>query len=101
MEEVIERVRQEALLSDEEIDRAWPNSSATGQALLELSFESIAKELLRCGKFIAQAQLEKLLKNKKVRIEAENQELPENPCDMLTPDKDGNVWVNCLERKEK
>ena len=111
MEEVIERVKQEALLSDEEIDRAWPNSSATGQALLELSFESIAKELLRCGKFIAQAQLEKLLKNKKVRIEADNQELPKYDYERyLIPATDvgfvqqhmiDDGWVKCLERKEK
>jgi len=44
------------VLSDEELDKAWPNMTSTGQALYPLSFEMIALELLRCAKVIAQAQ---------------------------------------------
>jgi hypothetical protein len=44
------------VLSDEELDKAWPSATSNGQALYPLSFEMITMELLRCAKAIAQAQ---------------------------------------------
>jgi len=95
-----EKIKQEALLSEYEAFRAI-YGKIVAEALLRIDWRASLPNLAEFIDKLLPAQLEKLLKHKKVRIEAENQELPENPCDMLTPDKDGNVWVNCLERKEK
>jgi hypothetical protein len=56
-----------------------------------------------------------VLSIKGIRIECSNQDLPKVPYfpngidevykraqgDMLTPDKEGNVWVKCLKKEEK
>jgi len=96
-----EKIREEALLSDEEI-----YSLKASDPILDMSFVDDymgeARELLK-------AQLDKVLKDKRVRIEADNQDLPEYIIadrivreaqqDMLTP-KDGCVWVKCKVKEE-
>lgn len=114
----LKRVREEALLTDEEV--------------LEVTFISITdcnsfrEASLKLYRAALQAQLDKALNHKLVRIEADDQSLPENPNpitirhndsryldgfvrraynlaqqEMLTPDSEGKVWVKVEKRGEK
>ena len=103
----IERVKQEALLSDEEIMELEPRFKEMDSFVCDgTDFDKVAE-----------AQLEKLLKHKKVRIEADDQKLPEVPnfhqlnsptafnrrsgYKQAQQDMIDDGWVKCLERKEK
>jgi len=101
-----ERIREEALLSDEEI------GSLIYVKDEEKLLPGIWLEFLEILKGIAQAQLDKVLKDKRVHIEADNQDLPKiynqavytesnrmTERAFLTP-KDNEVWVKC-KVKEK
>lgn len=109
----IDRVKQEALLTDEEIlqaHKAWFSHFSCQRLWEDFPLSTIA-----------QAQLDKLLKHPKIRVEADDQRLPENPfakaadegdmyaqsrcsgyyCsqdDMLKPDSEGRRWVR-VEKK--
>jgi hypothetical protein len=103
------QIREEALLSDEEIINELRPIIAYH---LKPTDSFIAK--LNDFREIAQAQLDKVLKDKRVRIECENQDLPvpktsqaslwvyiqEAQQDMLTP-KDNEVWVKCKVKEEQ
>jgi len=106
-----ERIREEALLNDDEIVEAIcsiypPFYEDDEDEAKKAGYDSEYRDAQR--EAIAQAQLDKVLKDKRVHIEADNQDLPENPYidepngyvyeqaqqDMLNP-KDGDVWVKC------
>ena len=96
----LKRVREQALLIDKEIDIATGNTG----------FDKILQQCLRN---VAQAQLDKALKF--VRIECDDQSLPENyhnnasliityntaQQDMLKPDSEGNHWVKVGPKEEQ
>ena len=103
-----ERIREKALLADEEIlstEGQYPiNKDLTGEELFKLAL-----------KLVAQAQLDKALKADGIEIRAENQDLPTttlprgyeltNPIfrrviqeDMLKPDKEGKHWVRVIPK---
>jgi len=101
-----ERIREKALLTDEEIQKVV-DEAYSKDSLLQHYVESRGRwEYI--APIIAQAQLDKLLKL--VRVEADSQEPPENPYidepngyvyeeaqqDMLKAD-----FVRCLSKEEK
>jgi len=136
-----ERVKKEALLTDGDNALASPlwrplhdilidwnegrmkieRSGIRGTVSNMAKGENNIKAVKTMIEVVAQAQLDKLLKDKRVRIEAENQDLPEcnivefidfdkhtfkyrdQPlqayCPLLTP-KDGYVWVKCKVKEE-
>jgi len=67
-----EKIKQEALLSDEEINLLLD------RPVIEFGVKSVLLGLEELDE-IKQAQIDNLLKNKKVRVEADDQKLPENP----------------------
>jgi hypothetical protein len=93
-----EQIREEALLSSEEIHSLNLRIPGCGMNLFSE---------------IAQAQLDKALKHKGIHIEAENQELPSNPnnyedeCREYTAYSRGQQdmlkegWVKCLRKEAK
>jgi len=120
-----EEIREKVVLSKEERDNCTPSDKQLEDFLAEPDDEVAAKlrkedpkmfrvigQCLLYGRNIAQAQLDKVLKDKRVWIECENQDLPENPyegiglfiaygkgiADMLTP-KDGCVWVKVIPKE--
>ena len=76
-------VREEMLLTDEEIKDKWPDEVAI--ITPKLTQDDIEAELLRCARIIAKAQLNKILSlkydngEKKLGVIAEDQTVPENP----------------------
>ena len=118
----IERIREKALLTDEEIAKIKPSHKELARIMKESeTYEPkefkgffLGEEYRKAtAKAIAQAQIDKLLKF--VRIEADDQSVPEyldwSPRErelvqkcyrlMLKPDSKGNVWVKCLKKEEK
>ena len=101
-----QRIREEALLTDEEISNALTENfkRTTGKDPKQY-FSYVAEN----DRVIAQAQLDKVLKTDGIEIRAEKQDLPEPghsailvnevlaykdaQRDMLKPDSEGNVWV--------
>jgi len=70
----IERVKQEALLGDEEINtiiKELYEQNKDDAAFMAIKYGNVSQ------KAVAQRQIEEPLKHKKVRIEADDQELPE------------------------
>ena len=106
-----QRVREEALLTDEEICVAMIKSRH-----LEVTPEEMIRDgfLDNIHRAIAQAQLDKALNRDDVLIKVADQSLPKAPQDwgytehwegwdlcaetMLKPDSEGNVWVKCLPK---
>jgi len=102
-----ERIREEVLLNQDEIIEAVVNVYPPPEPATDSDWQ-IYTDAVR--EAIAQAQLDKVLKDKRVRLEADNQKLPENyhnkasliityntaQQDML---KAG--FVKCQEGKEK
>ena len=74
-----ERIREEALLTDEEMEK--PADEACNKAEKE-GICGTGDSCMDCRlreKAVAQAQLDKVLKDKRVRLEADNQDKPQNP----------------------
>jgi hypothetical protein len=71
-------------------------------------------ELTKSSREFWVERVSKILSIKGIRLEAENQELPDNPYSdlslfvaygvavghILTPDSEGRVWVKCLKKEE-
>jgi len=110
-----ERIREEVLLNQDEIIEAVVNVYPPPEPATDEQWQ-IYTDAVR--EAIAQAQLDQVLKDKRVHIEADNQDLPLVLNDskdfnnayrdigegyvqkyMLTP-KDGKVWVKCKVKEE-
>lgn len=114
----LERVREEALLTDEKIFEVqqgitwdeYKKEIGASDALLVESYMEDSDFL----KMVCEAQLDKALKHKMVRLEAENQELPISTfsCDnafeaacrfgyaTALDDIKKEGWVKCLKKEE-
>ncbi|HUX49005.1 MAG TPA: hypothetical protein VMV76_07635 [Dehalococcoidia bacterium] len=102
-----ERIKKEALLTDEELSEVEYFAIETPDRDAPESFKK--RERRRA---IAQAQLDKFLKHKDVLLRAENQSLPSvrnavnksyndymlGQEDMLTPDSEGRVWRKVIPK---
>lgn len=107
-----ERIRKEALLSDEEIKEADRN--ITNEEFDAFCNADDDEAWLMDRRKIAQAQLDKLLKHKDVLLRAANQDLPEMhkgaQCmrpdetyklaqqDMLKPDSEGKHFIKVIPK---
>lgn len=109
--EEYDRVREQALLTDEEIQEArFQASCSRGYgARTDDVIDKVAEK-------VSQAQLEKALNHPDVLIRAADQSLPEELhiggirygknwitealADILKPDSEGRVWVKCLPNEQ-
>jgi len=98
-----ERIREEVLLNQDEIIEAVVNVYPPPEPATDEQWQ-IYTDAVR--EAIAQAQLDQVLKDKRVHIEADNQDSPIGLSKdvlvkslMLTP-KDGYVWVKCKVKEE-
>jgi len=103
----LERVKKEALLTDDEIIYLYDQLAMTNQSCT-LAIHSIPYGAVRdWANIIARNQLDKALKTDGIRVEAKDQSLPEKEFissnenyryaeaqqDMLKPDSEGKIWV--------
>ena len=106
-----ERVKEETLLTDEEIGQVKLKRFPI-QVTYELAFMFMARA-------VAQAQLDKFLKTDGIEIRADDQSLPKNPIEttdeisrlkhywfnegaatMLKPDKEGRHFIKVAPKEE-
>jgi hypothetical protein len=106
-----ERIREKALLTDEEIEYALRNYKYFLYDNRGNRYEGNWANI----RSVIQAQIDKFLKTDGIRIEADDQSLPYIPerewgklpairygqKGMLTPDSEGSVWVKCLKEGKK
>ena len=124
-----QRVREQALLTDEEIDKRFVDSWAERNTEVDspLALKTIDNDdSIDVLRELAQAQLDEALKNEGVLLKSDVQSLPENPYhpnplreydhqitdagmigygeaqqDMLNPDSEGNHWVKVIPKENK
>ena len=115
------RVREQALLTDEEIARAIHDAPATKlklESILTDQDKAAIKDDMRLQlRAATQAQLDKVLKNNGIEIKSDDQSLPTTTLprgyeltspilrrviqeDMLKPDKGGRVWKKVAPKEE-